>query len=287
MEKQKYALAPEDRDKFAAVYLLSRMINHKVTFNILLDDDESFLEPILKRLLAKDHIVIRDNRYVPAEAGRQCLAGFMNRYAEYLQIFDIYCAVDLNAGKFAFGEMNAEGELLSCPFLDMDDEAYARHLSQPNWEDLRIAVAQFKKMDPIEIVFMSFLKEEKFSLTGDKWEFDLVLGKIWDDILNIANSNLQIADLAYEDVSGEDVIADVISQGTALALAIIKEEFRRNSPAEEDDGESYEETIVTEEVIEEEIYDDIGVCYYDWTYYDPYYDPYYISPFWCEPVIIW
>lgn len=295
MEKIVYSLDQERRDQFAAIYLLQHMVVNSLQFNILLSHSESFLEPLLVRLNAKGYLSIQNNCYQVTPSGEACVDDYLKRYAEYVQIFSIFCAVDLKAGKFAYASVDNDGYLTDCPILDIvDNEHWHSYLDDPRWEDLRVAVAQLKNMDPIEIIFMAFLYEGRFGMTADGWQFDLVLGAIWNEIVDIVNSNLQISDLGYEEVTGEAAIADIVAQGTHIAMQIIAEEARRNADkAAEDEHNrqlSYQNENSEDVLVEEtEVVEVVEIVEYnDYDYYQPYWsDPYYVSPFWLLPVIVW
>ena len=228
-----YTLTDEQRKRFAGVYVLEYMINRPSSFELMLRDNDSDLEPILEWLLVKEYIEIKDDeKYVPNEKGRLVLKSFLGRYSEYLNIFDIYCAVDLESGEFAFST-----------YFDYQDEAQWRDfLHEQRWEDLRIAVAEFKNVDPIEIVFMSFIRENRFGRDHTGWQFDLLLGSVWDEIIEICNTALTWEDLSYEDeqgkVSGKSVIQDVIIQGAQLIAELHKQEAALNVPIDHDDAGS-------------------------------------------------
>ena len=130
-----YTISEARKREYAGIYLLEYMVNSPATFPLLLGDGDAFLETILEWLLIKGYVEIRDNeKYVPAENGREILKNFLARYSEYLTVFDVFCAVDLEAGEFAFASYFDYGT--SADFSDfLDDE---------RWEDLRIAVAVYK-----------------------------------------------------------------------------------------------------------------------------------------------
>jgi hypothetical protein len=89
-------------------------------------------------------------------------------------------------------------------------------------------VAELKKINPVEIVFMSFLKEDRFGRDETGWQFDLLLGSIWDEILHICNTAIPLEALGYEDdqgrVSAEDVIKDIIRQGAEIMIKLLEKE---------------------------------------------------------------
>ena len=269
MGKKVYALNDEQKKQFAGAYLLNVMINTPRSFPVLLEGNEEDLEPVLEWLLMKEYIEIRNQeRYVPNEKGREVLKRFLARYTEYLKVFDIYCAVDLQTGEFAFAS-----------YLDFEDNAsWKNFLNDDRWDDIRLAVAEFKKLDPVEIAFMSFLNEDRFGRDETGWQFDLLLGNIWDKIILICNTAIRWEDLGYEDekgsVSAEDVITDIIKQGSALMIKLLEreEKLRKEQPeeSEEFDDDNGEDHVVEKVVVEEQPIN----------YYYSYYNPFYVSPLW-------
>jgi len=269
MGKKVYALNDEQKKQFAGAHLLNVMINTPLSFPVLLEGNDQDLESLLEWLLMKEYIEIRNQeKYVPNEKGREVLKRFLARYTEFLKVFDIYCAVDLQAGEFAFDS-----------YLDFEDNAgWKNFLNDDRWDDLRLAVAEFKKIDPVEIAFMSFLNEDRFGRDETGWQFDLLLGNIWDEILHICNTAIRWEELGYEDaqgsVSAEDVITDIIKQGSALMMKLLEreEKLRKEQPEESEDfDDDNEEDHVVEKVVVEA---------QPINYYYSYYDPFYVSPLW-------
>jgi hypothetical protein len=218
-----------------------------------------------------------DKEYIPTEKGRQYLENFLNKYYEFLKIFDIFCAVDLGTGEFAFSK-----------FYDMNDEEWKPFLNNSRFSDVRVAVAEFKKLDAVEIVFMSFLNEKKFDCSQRGWQADLILDDKWNEILNICNTAIPLVDL--ED---DGVIENIVTRGneTMKLLAQIESkldeaEFEGNQHEHESDES---ETITTETV--EETVEYVPVIdgpVYGYGYWDNYYaDPYYMSPFWYTPILFY
>jgi len=241
---------------------------------VFLDGNNQDLEPVLEYLMSKEYAEIENNeKYIPTGKGREVLVRFMRRYQDYLKHYDIYCAVDLGEGEFAFEDY------FEYDFTDDEDvEEWQSYLNEERWEDLRVAVSAFKKLNPVEIVFMSFLNEGRFGETDEGWQFDLLLGSVWDEILEICNSAVTVDELGYvaEDdrrIGGEDVIKDVITQGAELNMDLKKKEEELYGDGEEDGAEPGENgggRVVEEVIIEEESYD----------VYESYYDPFYVSPCW-------
>ena len=215
-----YQLKPDQREQFAGIYLLDHMVSTPTSFPIILEGNDEDLEPVLEWLLTHEYVEILDqSAYVPSTKGKQLLKKFKQRYRDYLTNFDIYSAVDLESGTFAFAK-----------YHDFESETeWREYLDQDCWDDLRVGVADYQDIDPIEIVFMSFLNEGKFGRDENGWQFDLLLGSVWDEILEICNEAIDEEDLGWSDeqgeVSGETVMEDIIAQGSALIEKLhLKEE---------------------------------------------------------------
>ena len=142
MSIAQYSVTEAQKSQFAAIYLLEYMINAPKLFALMLEREEEDLEPILEWLLVRDLIQIKDDeRYTPTEKGRDALQRFMLRYSDFLTFFDVFCAVDLEEGSFAFAN-----------YFDFDiKSSWKTHLKQERWEDLRVAIAAYKGIDPVEI----------------------------------------------------------------------------------------------------------------------------------------
>lgn len=223
---QAYTIDDTRKKQFAGVYLLEYMATQKKTFSLLLPRDEEPLEEVLEWLLVRDQVrIVDDSHYAVAPAGLNELKEFAQRYVHYLTHFDIYSAVDLEAGEFAF----------SSYFSFELDAAWKTFLEDERWEDLRIAVAAHRGMDPVEIVFMNFLQEKRFGRDQSGWQFDLLLGSVWDEILEICASALHASELGFESdegpVSGETVIEDIIDQAEAELERLLEEETPPSLPA--------------------------------------------------------
>lgn len=214
-----YSLTEENRKEFAGIFVLEYMVNRPKAFDVYLQENDADLEPILMWLMVKEYVEIKDeDKYVPSALGRECVVKFLERYSEFLTMYDVYSAVDLGTGEFAFEK-----------YFDFDEkEEWREYLDDDRWEDLRIAVTELKGLNPIEIVFMSFISEKRFGRDATGWQFDLLLGTVWDEILEICSTALHIVDLGYEDdngpVNGEDVLEDVIVQGAELMVRLLEKE---------------------------------------------------------------
>lgn len=252
-----------NKKNFRSILLLDELITHDRQFNTVAEPDDKILEPFFVELMAKGYVTTSGQKYIATAKGTEAHQVFNKRFQEYLRLFDIFSFVDLTKGEFAFAK-----------FFDFDtDEDWDNYTNDPRFEDLRIAVAVFKKMDPAEIVFMSFINEKRIDTEATGWQMDLVTDTMWQEIENICTTALK-----PEQLGTPDVIEDIVRQGTDLMLDLLKKEQARQKEEEEDmraanNNGNQQETIVEEyETVE---------------YYEPYYDPWYVSPLWLVPLFLW
>lgn len=247
-------LTEDNKKTFKALILLNEMINGTHQFKTIANGDDSVLEPLFVELMSKGYVQTSGMYYQPTTKGQEVFNTFMKRYTEYLKVYDIYSFVDLEKGEFAFAR-----------YFDFDtDEAWADFTNNERFDDLRIAVALFKKVDPAEIVFMSFLNENRFDTTANGWQMDIASDNEWKEIEEICRTAIKPEEV------GEDAMVDMIGQGSELMMKLLEEENKQaqDNGTYNDGGE----TVVVEETVE---------------YYEPYYDPYYVSPIWLLPLFLW
>ncbi|OYT70278.1 MAG: hypothetical protein CFK52_11450 [Chloracidobacterium sp. CP2_5A] len=277
MEKQVYTLTDAQRIGFASIFVLDKMARKGRKFAVApTDPDEMALRDVIQTLFNERLIEIQGAYYALTEAGKERVRRFRQRYEEYLAVYDIYCAVDLAAGEFAFER-----------YYDFDDDAWRLYLQQERWEDLRVAVAIHKKLDPVEIVFMSFVMEGRFDDYADgKWELGILSGELWNEILAIVNSNLHPCELGYAttdpndpsrtlEVTPDDVMGDILARGGQITLELV----RRGKEIEAEQQALQPAATTTETV-----YDYDFVIADPYVYYTPYLSPYYVSPVWTAPL---
>ena len=264
----KYELLQKDKAKYICLVLLNEIINYQHYFDVVPKRDEVFIEPYLKMMYVAKVLDVKDGQYIPTELGRQELVNLYEKYYDYLMMFDIFCAVDLEQGEFAFSNMND----------DISDEEWNVFLEEERFSDVRVAVAEFKGLDPIEIVFLSFLNEGRFMIGESRWEYDLTGDSVWLEIEEICNTAI-----SAEYLSEDGVLEDVIKQGTEIALQMIKDGEELQAELEAEYNESEEEVIETTTVEYVEIVEE---PYYPYDYYESYYDPYYVSPLWIVPCVL-
>jgi len=246
-------LTPDNKKTFRAIILLNEMINGTHQFQTIANDDDSVLEPLFIELMSKGYVQTSGMNYQVTAKGQEVFDTFMKRYTEYLKVYDIFSYVDLESGEFAFARY----------FDFTTDEAWADFTNNERFDDLRIAVAIFKKIDPAEIVFMSFINENRFDTATTGWQMDLVSDNDWDEIEDICKTAIKPEEV------GEDAMVDMIGQGSELMIKLLEEEQQQN---QNNQGNTNGGDVVEEETVE---------------YYQPYYDPYYVSPIWLLPLFLW
>lgn len=262
-----YRIQEKDKIKFISLILLNEMIQFQHYFDEKSLGNDTFLGDYLKSMKANGVIEIKNKKYIPTAKGREELVKLFDKYYEYLKMFDIYCAVDLDKGEFAFSRIND----------DITDDEWNKFLNDSRFSDVRIAVVEFKGIDAMEIVFMSFLNENRFDCTADKWQYNLTGYNVWTEIEQICNTAVS-SDYLKEN----GVLEDVIKQGTTIAMKLLKDA----EAIDENSQESYQEEIIetTEEI--EEYVDVVPMPCYGYDYWNPYMDPYYVSPIWLVPILL-
>lgn len=162
-----------------------------------------------------------------------------------------------------------------------DPAVWDQYLKLPRWVDLRVVAAEFKKINPIDVVFLSMLKSGRFDTSKSGWEVDLMLGDIWNEMMLIVNSAWHI-----EDFESPDDVKMLIEAGTAMMFELFKvraeidaynkelaEQEAAAGQQEQAQAETATETVIEEYVIEEPV-----------VYYDAWWDPFYVSPLWYAPL---
>lgn len=246
-------ITEDNKKTFKAIVILNEMINGNHQFKTVDNGDDSVLESLFIELMSKDYVRTVGSAYQVTAKGTEVFNTFMKRFTEYLKVYDIFSFVDLEKGEFAFAR-----------YFDFEtDEAWLDFTNDQRFDDLRIAVAMFKKLDPAEIVFMSFINENRFDTTAAGWQMDLVSDNSWKEIEDICATAIKPEEV------GEDAMVDMIGQGSELMIKLMEEE---NNHEKENNSSSGTEEVVEEETVE---------------YYQPYYDPYYVSPVWLLPLFLW
>ena len=175
--------------------------NRHCRLNIALaETDDEGLESLLNFMESRGTLTVEeDNYYKATDKGHEVYQDLVEQLEAYVTHFEVYAYVDLEQG--IFGD----------PETDL--------LEGDKWSDLRVAVAEHKGIDPYRVVFLAMLSAETFYENPD-WKFDLSMGTLFQEMKQIVLEQLHVDDLGYSDsdgkVSGEEVIRDIIEQGSEL-----------------------------------------------------------------------
>ena len=206
--------------------------NRHCRLNIALaETDDEGLESLLNFMESRGTLTVEeDNYYKATDKGHEVYQDLVKQLEAYVTHFEVYAYVDLEQG--IFGD----------PETDL--------LEGDKWSDLRVAVAEHKGIDPYRVVFLAMLSAETFYENPD-WKFDLSMGTLFQEMKQIVLEQLHVDDLGYSDsegkVSGEEVIRDIIEQGSELVT-------KRKSREQEIKGRKQAEEIPDEQVITKTYY---------------------------------
>ena len=201
--------------------------NRHCRLNIALaETDDEGLESLLNFMESRGTLTVEeDNYYKATDKGHEVYQDLVKQLEAYVTHFEVYAYVDLEQG--IFGD----------PETDL--------LEGDKWSDLRVAVAEHKGIDPYRVVFLAMLSAETFYENPD-WKFDLSMGTLFQEMEQIALEQLHVDDLGYSEsegkVLGEEVIRDIIEQGSELAA-------KRKSREQEIKGRKQAEESPDEQVI--------------------------------------
>ncbi|MBU2647501.1 hypothetical protein KKI24_22530 [bacterium] len=254
-----FTISDSQRKEYASGFLLDLMINRGYQYSVVLEDADKDLEPLFVYMMSRDYLTLdKENNYTHTVKGLEKLENLKKRYEEYLAHFDLFCAVDLETGEFAFEKI-----------FELEDDEWELYVNDERFVDLRIAVAWFKKINPSDFVFLSFLKEGQFNVSNNNWQFDILSGLIWEQIEEIIDTAIQIEELEYLSeegsiINGMQVIEDVIRQGAKLSEKLYREEENLKHENGEYPNDYYDSEYGNHVV----------------TTYESYYDPFFINPIW-------
>ena len=206
--------------------------NSHCRLNIALaETDDEGLESLLNFMESRGTLTVEeDNYYKATDKGYEVYQDLVEQLEAYVTHFEVYAYVDLEQG--IFGD----------PETDL--------LEGDKWSDLRVAVAEHKCIDPYRVVFLAMLSAETFYENPD-WKFDLSMGTLFQEMKQVVLEQLHVDDLGYSDsegkVSGEEVIRDIIEQGSELVT-------KRKSREQEIKGIKQAEEIPDEQIITKTYY---------------------------------
>jgi hypothetical protein len=213
----------ETHRRLAGCVVLDEMMRRKLRLTLPLTGDDSHLGNIVDWMLTWGLLEEikrgRQRLLVATGKGRRFYRGFQQRYVEYLNIFEIFGAVDLERGVFALSD-----------YYHMNDEEWLDFIEDDRWDDLRTPIAEHKNICPFEVVFFEYYHEGSFPdrETKTSWQQHLAAGPTWDELRELVRDSPATDQLSCEiqgmHVDGEDVLEEIIQQGLNACMTLWKEE---------------------------------------------------------------
>jgi hypothetical protein len=268
MAGEDYKLPQSQRSEYGAVFLLHYSVAMDEYFPYSLGPAQEEMRPFLRFLQDRGCVEVIKDCYTPTERGRARLDAFFTKYLEFLIVFDLYSAVDLESGEFAFESYS----------LFDDETAWQGFLSDSRWEDLRVGVTDYKDMNPLHAVYMSFINLGRF-MAGQSKSFANTVDDACTEILAICNSALHEEDLGYDSpdgrVRGEQVMDDILERGTEILFMFL-----------EDNGAAYVQNAEFASPLVSLAASPNPLPEPDWDQLQKYRDPDYVSPAWRESTLL-
>jgi len=299
-----YTITPEQKTEYEGLFVLKNMDAKSLTYSTnLADGSQEFLRPILVRLMGEGLVNIVKDRFMVTGKGLTMVSQLTQMYQEYLDFYDVFSKVDPVAGEFAFERFfendqaawqsyfgdrwyelvikASKGKKALPEWADLRPTIWQAYLDEPRWRDFRLMVATARKADPVRIVFMAFLNEGNFDTSKPNWEFDLVLGTFWKQVLDVCNTADSIDQIeAASDQERNEILGNVIKRGMEVMVNLRKQEaklqveFQQAQAAAEEAEQTAaasgaQTEVVTETVVETTTYEE----------YDDYYSPWLLDPF--------
>lgn len=201
---------------------MDQISRHRYRLHPTFSGDDSLLADhvaeMVKRGFLNDPAVTGQKLFDLTPEGVRAMRRFDRRYIEYLNIMEIFGAVDLETGDFALSS-----------YYKLDDVEWERFINNDRWDDLRVAVAEHKDLDPFEVVFMGFFHEGRFNPENGRWQREVMESDVWRDLEELVVGAASVEQLSYEDhghtIAGEDVLRDVIRRGVKLSEVLWREEM--------------------------------------------------------------
>lgn len=285
--KYRYVMDQARRELWQDVYVIRRMVNDPLNIGVLFEDPYNWLQDIVGRLYQKDWVQLKGDHFAAASSGRGKLEVFFGRFHEYLKMFDGFSSVNYQSGEFAIAR-----------YLDMDDATYQTYINANDvygWKDFRVAVAERKGLDPLEIVFMSLLAADEFDNHPNGWQFAVASGEMWDRVARLCNNTIHLDQMGDPEsgLSPEDDCDNLIQAGSELFIQLMQRQAQQNAlRAAQAQAAAKTEQVETEPPDEEtktrtyrtvRYVRSIEPVYQPPTYYVAYTtDPLYLSPVWQE-----
>lgn len=214
-----YKVSTEKALIFASTFLLVQLERKELSLKEEYKGAEFQLREIIDFLSIQGYLSFsNEGAYALTEKGVVTVAAFENRYSNILTYIDIFSAIDLERGIFAFEKFGTFGS----------EKEWQDYLNAENWADLRVAMIDYLDGDAVEFVFSQMLLDKGLTVEEYSWKSDLTNGAWWREIQDICDNAIQEEDLSCviegRSVSGEQVLEDIFDQGIDLLAKLIPED---------------------------------------------------------------
>lgn len=244
--------------------------------DIMLPQELQYLKKDIDAAEKADYLKLNSShRYEIDTKGLELLQTLEHRSVDHVKMFEVFCAVDLKEGHFAFSDALEKG---------VSSDLWNNYLNLPRFEDLRVAVAQIKGLDVLDFIFTMMFSWGDFDFKNRDadWTFDLSMDKPFEEMLDKANKSFQWVQMHDDPEIAKSRMENVISKGVEVMINLAKQEEqieteRRNARLEEEQAmaaNSFEQQPVYqqyESVYEEPVRYTETVRYYN-TWQEPQYN---------------
>ena len=228
--QKNYQLSEDQKNIFTKLVILDNMNAGYFKPSLILTNNDELLEDVLSEMLADGYLKIEASGYYITSKGQQELQNFWNKLYRYRDVYKIYSAVDTGTGEIGYES-----------YYDFsDDQSFINYISDERFEDLRIAVAVFKGINPFEMVFLEKFEEGCFDASEhNNWQLELFSEDIWSEMKDVVNSAIKPDDLSETDYTGDEVMELIINKATIISVQLIEQD----SEIDEEDREDVIEEI--------------------------------------------
>jgi len=231
-------------------YLSNRVRDYRLE-----DEKDPRIKNIIGELIELG-LVRNESACIPTDEGKRTLEAFLARLDDFVKNFEVYRAVDMATGDFAYERYHTN---------QIGESCWLGYLKNTRWKDLRLLVAEHKKINRDDALLVMFAGDNQLDDTSDTWK-ETIFGDAFPvAVEQIYNNAITKMDVKSKEVKTEDVLKQVIIKGARLNLkyqpAESSSEDRQKDPAVEAppyDAGNYQKYL-----------DDIGYLAPCWNRHEP------------------
>ena len=265
-----FKITIEQKDELSALVILYYIIQSGKVYTTNLEGNDLYIKDCLSWLVSKEYLKIVDDLYFVTVEGKEKGIALQRKCEDFIRRYDILRYVDTNTGEFAYSSI-FKYETEPCPVTKKS--SWDEFLDNSRWHDLRLAAAEFHKINFIEMLFVAFLVDGEFNTESQCWQRDFQTNSVFNEMEKIINNRISLAELGYSATDQIEYIIGVMQEAKDIMIWI---EETENEEIENGEYEYYEEDDDYEHVNYEIVKD----TYCPEDYYNFYCNPFYVSPCW-------